>query len=460
MFTVNIKNLGKLADATIRIGGLTVFAGPNNTGKSFVSKALYSVFGAMNENHLAAAVYRRLAPLSKAVGGNFFRMEVREEAESATPLGDLRDAVKNLGHVADSVTMNDYTDEGRAIEEAMPSLHESLDKINAAMRALPRGTQSPAEQYGEGIDDGQLENIHSTARDLMEMRQWKPADFVRSGLQEEIRHHLLQNFQTSRLSFLAGDTRDKIELEIGGGVNVAIEKEEIQFHMPAGGLHLLQQYSRVLYLESPGLWKLRWPLENVGKMRAFRRARISGVPEYFYDMSSALRGYPTDDPDFPDVFAKLTKVLGGKLVVNEMDDDLLFRDSKGRQYPLRLAAMSISNLGMLGLLIEKNLLDRNTFLFIDEPEAHLHPEWQVEMAEALFALAKGGVNVVLATHSVDIMKWIEVQVKENPDSAKIIALNHFSTDGVNPDEGDFNKRLDDIEEELSAPFCQLYYEGL
>ncbi len=48
-FKVKIKNIGKLEDAEVRIGQFTVFAGPNNTGKSFVSKLLYSLFDAMKD---------------------------------------------------------------------------------------------------------------------------------------------------------------------------------------------------------------------------------------------------------------------------------------------------------------------------------------------------------------------------------------------------------------------------
>ncbi len=41
---IKIHNVGKLADATVEIDGITVIAGENDTGKSSVSKALYSVF--------------------------------------------------------------------------------------------------------------------------------------------------------------------------------------------------------------------------------------------------------------------------------------------------------------------------------------------------------------------------------------------------------------------------------
>ena len=50
-FNLKVENFGKLPDVEIEIGQFTVFAGPNNTGKSYVSKLLYSLFGAMNANH-------------------------------------------------------------------------------------------------------------------------------------------------------------------------------------------------------------------------------------------------------------------------------------------------------------------------------------------------------------------------------------------------------------------------
>ena len=62
-FKVKIKNIGKLADAELRMGRFTVFAGPNNTGKSFVSKLLYSLFESMNENHAETYVNKLLKPV-------------------------------------------------------------------------------------------------------------------------------------------------------------------------------------------------------------------------------------------------------------------------------------------------------------------------------------------------------------------------------------------------------------
>ena len=44
-----LKNIGKIADATIEIKGITVIGGENNTGKSTVGKSLFSIFNSFYE---------------------------------------------------------------------------------------------------------------------------------------------------------------------------------------------------------------------------------------------------------------------------------------------------------------------------------------------------------------------------------------------------------------------------
>ena len=82
--------------------------------------------------------------------------------------------------------------------------------------------------------------------------------------------------------------------------------------------------------------------------------------------------------------------MGGKIAISKTGD-LSFYEN-GRRFSLPVTAMGIANLGILALLIERKVLDERSFLFIDEPEAHLHPAWQVIMAENLFELSRQGVT--------------------------------------------------------------------
>ena len=131
----------------------------------------------------------------------------------------------------------------------------------------------------------------------------------------------------------------------------------------------------------------------------------------------------------------------------------------GRSFSLMQTATGIANIGFLALLIERKILDENSFIFIDEPEAHLHPAWQVVIAETLFELAKNGVHVVIATHSIDILKWVDVHVNKNPDCREYVALNQLPKN-VGIDEDNFDDKLAAIKEELIKPFSDLYIEGL
>ena len=44
-----LKNIGKIAEASLEIKGITVIAGENDTGKSTVGKALFSIFNSFYE---------------------------------------------------------------------------------------------------------------------------------------------------------------------------------------------------------------------------------------------------------------------------------------------------------------------------------------------------------------------------------------------------------------------------
>ncbi|MDA8031337.1 MAG: ATP-binding protein [Alphaproteobacteria bacterium] len=134
---------------------------------------------------------------------------------------------------------------------------------------------------------------------------------------------------------------------------------------------------------------------------------------------------------------------------------------KAQNFPLSLTSTGIINLGILALLIERKILDKGTFVFIDEPEAHLHPAWQVVMAESLLELAKDGAYVVIATHSIDILKWLEVHAKKNPeDKENLIELNQFSSHGVEGGSRDFDEKMARILQELTDPFAKNFIDGV
>ena len=91
----------------------------------------------------------------------------------------------------------------------------------------------------------------------------------------------------------------------------------------------------------------------------------------------------------------------------------------------------------------------NSLVVIENPEAHLHPRGQTEMARLIGLCIEAGVNVVVETHSDHLFDGIRLFTKENKDEfykkAKIywFELDKNSNTNVTPIHLDENGRVDD-----------------
>ncbi|MDD9859226.1 MAG: AAA family ATPase [Nitrospira sp.] len=459
-FDLHIKNIGKLTDARLRIGRFTVFAGPNNTGKSYVSKILYSMFDAMNANH--AEVYiddlSDLWDMSCEVSG---RSEEAEAllAELSPEIKALQDQVMKFPVGLDN-PMSDFATRMKKVRALFLEFYSTMESSDANKDADPFALVGVGDIKRSLVRlgflseyPGQNESVDMDAKKV-----------IASLTGDRIREKLIQNFQVADPANLRGTEDAPSRIDIKNFCTFDFSKREMEFGMDRAWLLGGKRFSNVIYLESPVYWKLKNALEDMLMNPRYRprpgRMRLGGIPGYFYDLASALKSEYTGDMDFQGVYEKLTgkSVLGGKIIISE-SGDLLFQEN-GRRSPLSLTAMGVANLGILALLIERKVLDQRSFLFIDEPEAHLHPAWQVVMAESLFALVKGGVHVVIATHSVDILKYLEVHVQENPEDKHLVALNKFPFHEGKNNEQDFDDRLADIQQELTQPFAYLHMQSL
>jgi len=470
-FKLEIKNFGRLPNEEIHIGQFTVFAGPNNTGKSTVSKLLYSLFDAMNVNHALVHFYDLVAPFQNRLN----RLERRWGYEDENfPLSLLNEEIDEIENIFKSFSI-DNSEKNRElwldIIDHANKLHDQYKKTKPNIQRWFQEKGNPyvsdlfAEETPTDILAKELENIEKALERLLKIENIDVHQFVVAGLEQKIFQNLTQNFQVPTLSPLRTRQEEPSRISIDDVGKFRFENSEsVYFDIEQAGFQQLQHYSRVIYLESPVYWKLKSALEDAEISQRFvytrKRKRLSGVPGYFHDLSRVLSYEYSGDIAFPELYENLIskKVLGGKLTISKTGE-LSFQEN-GRSFPLHLTAMGVINLGILALLIERKIIDEGTFLFIDEPEAHLHPSWQVKIAKTLLELSRLGVNVVIATHSAEILKFLEVEVKENPENKELVALNHFSSSGVKNYEDDFTSKLSNIKKELTEPYTDLYLKGL
>lgn len=124
----------------------------------------------------------------------------------------------------------------------------------------------------------------------------------------------------------------------------------------------------------------------------------------------------------PDVAGEIQKLLGGQLKLEE--DDLVFVRNDGSTLLSQLLAEGHRKLAMLVYLLKNNLIQPGSTVYWDEPEANLNPAALRLLVRALHLLSGKGIQVILATHSLFLLREVEL-LQSDPKSAVALAPRYF-----------------------------------
>lgn len=106
----------------------------------------------------------------------------------------------------------------------------------------------------------------------------------------------------------------------------------------------------------------------------------------------------------------INKIISGEVAysADAIDDGFVYKRNDGAVFNLNDCATGIKSFGILQILLNNGYLNKNTILIIDEPEAHLHPQWIVEYARIIVLLNKKfGVKFFIASHNPDMVSAIK-----------------------------------------------------
>ena len=486
-FKIKINNIGKLKDVDISLRPFTILSGPNNTGKSFVSKVLYSMFGATGDP-LLTYIQNHLNPLKinlHRIQQHFeFYDAVLERRKDKSQNNDkikiltnrLKEAFLNIRKLEDMTTpfnLSENADDfNQQIIKYLNAIMKSCDNILSFCSPFAKASANkkiPSSLFSiKGIEYF-VRDLKKSLERLGEIK--KESDMTVNAAIKLIENNLKGNFQISILRELTGDPKKSAEITFQNEeesqenkIKIIISENEIQSNSSILKLVLLQNSFRAIYLESPIYWKLRNALTRASRRPSYMARQSLLIPKYFEDLNFMLMDELSGKVAFPEILENLNqKTIEGKLVIDE-SEAFKFKENTGKIHSLPSTATGIVQFGILALLIEKKALDKQTILFIDEPELNLHPAWQIKMMEVLFQLVKQGAFVVMATHSSDMLKWLEVQLKNEPSAKNLVALNQMNLqeDGLASSvkmKKDIQNQIRAIKKNLTKPYLRLFLEG-
>ena len=416
MLTVSVKNFGPLVEGTVDLNPLTVFLGPSNTGKSYMATAVYALMrAAARVNHVELPYDLH----GGIVRSRFLsRAHFEETEESNEMLKELREWVnrqiregKNISELTTSSlpenvqTWLEKTTLQRIIffQDDIPS---QLRQIHGEEYGfVSRNSEPKFFQLNIQKDDP----ILNVEVQLMDEEKPLPKFDISQATVPETIFDLMPHF--TRL-----DEEDWVSSEIASSlVNAALESTlaglPIQtYYLPAARSGIAQGHkvlAAALVRQSSliGIRRLNIPTlpgittEFLSHLISFdrrmgRRRRIS-------KLDKAIEFIETD-------------VLHGRIILDESTElpypEIAYvpvgTEPLPGKFTLEHTSSMVSELAPL-ILFLKYLVAPGNLLILEEPESHLHPAAQLQMARGIARLVNAGVRVLVTTHSGDFMGQID-----------------------------------------------------
>lgn len=181
------------------------------------------------------------------------------------------------------------------------------------------------------------------------------------------------------------------------------------------------------------------------------------IDETYYDLCLALerpllkgRRYETARK----LLDPLEATLGGS--VNNVSGRFVLNIPGEGNMEIPLVAEGIRKFAMVAYLIANGTLRDKATLYWDEPETNLNPKLLSALAGILILIAEQGTQLVLATHSLYLLKELDLRLKSSTVSSRFIALGP-RVGGVSVSEGKMIEEIEpiaalDAEVDLSARY--------
>jgi len=125
---------------------------------------------------------------------------------------------------------------------------------------------------------------------------------------------------------------------------------------------------------------------------------------------------------------KIEELIEGNVFHNEKDNTFWIYKNNGDKFPFSSEAEGFKKLGLLWQLIMNKSINEHTILFWDEPEANMNRKLLPEVTDILLELSRNGVQIFLATHDYNLMKYFSIKKKAD-DQVTFISL-YKTDDGV------------------------------
>lgn len=360
---LSIKNIGKIESADIKLDGITVICGENNTGKSTIGKVLFSYFNSMCDFENKIREQRRKeikACASKYSTDNtgFFSAWITKAMEQFIFFDTDAPTIENIKEI-----LNNHPNikNRKALAEDIYSI---LNMPNESLM------NEYIFRYFISVFNGQIRNENAGSR------------------QQGIIRSVFKN-GTNTINFLTSKCKLNQEVPI---------------------IHC------AYYINNPFVVDyLNLPQLNVPALNELERNIIDAINSAQMELSVDKMADIFDAVANKDKLEEIRKLISRAYTGKTIRKNGLYfyhegeeNDDNAIDIDFRNLSTGLKSFALIERLLESGKLKSKDVLILDEPEIHLHPEWQLIYAELIVLIQKTfDLTILLVTHSFHFLESLE-----------------------------------------------------
>ncbi len=430
---LEVSHFGPITKGKVCMKPLTIFVGPSNTGKSYMALLMYTL--------LKTSLTRQFSHRDFFYYQDSFHLFIQDndlknlikvdklkkmlESEKEDVFMDAKEFLKVLKKCIDHKQVQIF------INKCFNDYLSKWEKqINRCIAPLDELIKAPSTQSQD------LEVIlgNRTSQPLLFLRPNKKLESISKESLESITQEVCDNIFTDQ-SRLLHEIKFFIKQRLFKKNNKNIKDHRItqlleRFDIQRDILTEIYRYLDWKYLNVSNSNPYYFPAARTGIMQSHKT-----IVSMMIDQSARVIGIentnvPALSGGNADFLNKLVRINPKqaceeqpiKAMIKDFENDILkgqidvksnpfgypdfYYYKNGLEIPMQRASSMVTELAPILLFLKYHDIRPGDTLIIEEPEAHLHPRAQKDIADILVALVKNGIYVILTTHNFFLIEQI------------------------------------------------------
>lgn len=373
---INIKNLGVISEANFTVGDLTVICGKNNTGKTYLTYALYNFFYFWLDRFQPNRFFFMGNALDLLFSNGKVFIELDKVEEQLNSIFTRTLASSNNNKLTGEIVLMKKESLVSELEsyQVTPDFH-LFGSISLSFTVSNKKTLIIELEINEGFGGG---------------------DLLKPFVEMEIIRYFFHTF--AKGVFIASAERS----------GAALFQREVDFTR-----------SRLIDLLKETNIN---PQQLLGRFTAEYPLPVKHNIDFIRDLPNIVNKQSDFSIEYPEIIKAFNEISGGYYAVN-VAGGINYSPHNQPDIKLTLAESSstVRSLVDIGFYL-KHLAKKDDLLMVDEPELNLHPENQRKIARLFAMLVNAGIRVFITTHSDYIIKEFNTLLLLNKQNERIQAL--------------------------------------